>query len=347
MFKDELEIARIQVGVTPEKELNSFVQPLNYHGPAGYQVPGESGATLHCYTNVARNACLFVTCRKKIAQKVRLGRGLWSPLAELATIPDEAISDCSLNVMGSGAMACLGSPGDGMFSGKPRVLQVYGPPTREQGDRLEYDWPFPPRPRKMWFRVKGDTLVEMCLELMEDTPPQFMRPLGPPADFQRMTSLPARLEARLQEGDEWLRKGEPARAEPLYRDVLEALNEADLDPNFLKADVATRLSLAQAMAGQGDPVERIRGVLAYQETYVNYNPPEVLRTRLALSQAHRLTGNQAAARQELLKLWELLQASRYYQEPETQSLVRRTAAELELVGEPRYAEEIRRMDAAR
>jgi hypothetical protein len=126
--------------------------------------------------------------------------------------------------------------------------------------------------------------------------------------------------------------------------VLEALEEADLDINDLKVEVATRQSLAQLGLGKRGAVERISGLLAHLEQYASYNPPEVLRTRLALGQAHRLSGNKGGARKELRKLWDLLQDSQFYAQPEVQSLVRRTADELELVGESVYAEEIRRLD---
>ncbi len=326
MFKDEFEIAQIRVGKTPPAEVNSLIQVQNRKGPPGYQVDGADGMTLHYYTNETRTAVLCAGARDGKVLEVRLGLGLWGPLAEVQDIPPHAVSTCSLEVMGTASMACLGAPEDeeDIFAGTRRVREVYGPPTREQDGKLEYDWPYEPTPRRMWFRVEGEKVLEMCLWLDNGGATQLMRPLGPPQDYERVPNLPARLKEKFQQGQ--------------YVEVLAELNEADVDPNDLKVEVATRI------ASQKADVERIQGLLEHLETYASYNPPEVLRTRLALAQAKRASGNVGGARHELNKLWELLQASRYYQEPEVQSLVRRTALELELVGEGRYAEAIRQAD---
>lgn len=333
MFKDEFEIAQIRVGVTPAGELDQIVQARQGH------VVGDT----HYYTTRRRKATLGATCQDGIVRKVRLGLGLWGPLAELARVPPGVVSECSLERMGTSAMACLGA-GD-LFHGRQRVLQVYGPPTRSTESTLEYDWLFAPIPRRMRFQVDGPAVIDMVLELVDEAPTQRVRPLAPATSFERTPRLPAGLLEKFRAGEEHLRQGRHAEAERLFGEILTALNEADLDPSDLKREVAARQSLAQVAGGRGDAVERLGCLLEDLEKYASYNPPEVLRTRLALGQAHRLAGNEPAARQELENLWDLLQASQYYQEPEVQHLVRRTAEELELVGVSWQAEEIRRLDA--
>lgn len=276
---------------------------------------------------------------------MRLKLGFDGPLAELAEVPPCAESGCSLDCMGTGRVSLGLKEGPiGIFHGEDRVREVYGPPTRVEGDTLCYDWLYPPTPRRMRFRIEAGGVADMYLELAE-VKGTGIRPLGPAEPFERMPQLPQELQAKLREGETHLREGRPAEAQRLFTEVQDALRSDDGFVHNINLEVAARQAMAQAaQGGVKAATERVEGLLKHLETYATYNPPEVLRMRFALGQVQRHGGHAKGALREFHKLWELLQVSQYYPEPEVQSLVRRTAAELELLGEPGYAEEIRRID---
>ena len=90
--------------------------------------------------------------------------------------------------------------------------------------------------------------------------------------------------------------------------------------------------------------QRIQQVEAHLESrrrLASFNPPEVLHLWFYLGQLRRIGGDPKAC-QELQALWDHLQVSDYFHQPDIQAMVRPLALELELVGVTQYAEEIRR-----
>lgn len=348
-MKDEFEIARIRVGVTRDKELNSHIQPKHYKGPPGYQVK-EGDLTHHYYTNDGRNAGLCATCRQGVVQSVRLKLGKWGPLQDLANIPPEADSECALEVLGTYHGVHVGYPKKGamsIFHGRKRIAEVYGPPSFEEGNLIRYDWLFGDTPRRLTITCDGEGVVELFLELLAREEATGIRPLGPAQPFQRLPNLPPELKQKMEEGERHLAEGRAPEAQALFDEVQRALAPDDGFVHDINVEVGARQWMARAAQGDRQAVERLEAHLKHLTDYASYNPPEVLRVRLQLGQARRLFGQTGKARQEMTGLWNLLQTSDYYDQPELQHLVRRTAEELEALGEPRYAEAIRRQDAAR
>ena len=342
--KDEFEVARIRVGTTLDKELNSILYPPDWKGTVGHQVPGPGGSILHYWTNEDRSAVMEVTCRDHVVQAVRLKLGFWGPLCEEPTLPSQARSDISLECLGTRHRVHLGPKdyeGD-IFHGRQRILDVYGPPTSETAERLHYAWHHGPTPRELTLTLQGDDCIqEIYLTLVSPEQAQGMRPLGPPTPYERVLPLPPPLSEKLRQGQAHLREGAHQEAHGCFTEVLDALNQADLDPNFLKAEVSSLQALASGQASSAQ-VEHVQGLLDYLRTYASYNPPDVLRMWFRLGQLRRLAGD-PRARQELQALWDQLQVSDYFHEPEVQALTRQLAGELEQVGVPIYAEEIRRL----
>lgn len=336
MVKDEFEIARIRVGTTRDKELNSILSPPNWKGKVGHQVPGPEGSIQYYWTNKNRSAVMEVTCRNHLVQAVRLKLGFWGPLSKLETIPAQARSDISLNCLGTGHRVHLGP------KGREQILKVYGAPTSEQDRRLHYAWHHGPTPRELTFTLrKDDCLEEIFLTLVSPDQSRGMRPLGPPTPYERVLALPHPLSEKLRLGQAHLQNRDHQAAHGCFSEVMDALNKADLDPNFLKAEVSSLQALACGQAS-AEQVEHVRGLLNYLRSYVSYNPPEVLRMWFRLGQLRRLAGDPRAL-QELQALWDHLQVSNYFHEPEIQALTRLLAVELEQVGVPAYAEEIRQL----
>ena len=349
-MKDEFEIARIRVGVTKTKELNSHMQPEFYKGPPGYQIE-EGDLTLHYYTTDDRKAVLCAASRKGVVRNVRLKLGFWGPLKELKKIPPEALSQCSLEVLGTYHGVHVGYREGGfmdMFHGRQRVTEVYGPPTFDEGDVIRYDWLFGETPRRLHIQCDGERgITELYLELLEPVEATGIRPVAPAQPFQRLPNLSPELNAKMEEGERHLSEGRAAEAQKLFDEVQKAITGDEPWLHDINVEVGTRQWMARAAQGDKRAIERLEGLLKHLTTYASYNPPEVLRIRLALGQARHRFGQTEKARQELTELWNLLQVSDYYDKPEPQYLVRCTADELEKLGEPRYAAEIRRQDAAR
>lgn len=336
--KDEFEIARIRVGTTREKELNSILYPPSWKGKVGHQVPGSEGNILHYWTNQKRSAVMEVTCRNRVVQAVRLKLGLWGPLAELDPIPSQACSDISLECLGTGHRVHVGQ----QKGARQKILDTYGPPTSETKREFHYEWHHGPTPRELTIRLRNDHCIqELYLTLVSPVKSRGMRPLGPITADQRTPSLPEPLAEKLRQGQAYLQDQDLQAARRCFTEVLDALNEADHDPSFLKAEVSSLRALASGRASR-EEVEHVKGLLAYLRTYASYNPPEVLRMWFKLAQLRRLAGD-PGARQEMQALWDQLQVSDYFHQPEVQALTRQLATELELVGVPAYAEEIRRL----
>lgn len=343
--KDEFEVARIRVGTTRDSELNSILYPPDWKGKVGHQVPGPQGSILHYWTNQQQNAVMEVTCRDHVVQAVRLKLGFWGPLSEEPNLPPQARSDISLECLGTRHGVHVGPKESEMdiFRGRQRILDVYGPPASETAKSLHYAWHHGPTPRELTLTLQNDDCIqEIYLTLVCPEQAQGMRPLGPPTPYDRVLPLPLKLSEKLRQGQAYLREGACQEARRCFTEVLDALNEADLDPNFLKAEVSSLRALASDHASLSQEVERVQGLLDYLRTYASYNPPDVLRMWFRLGHLRRLAGD-PRAHQELQALWDHLQVSDYFHQPEIQDLTRRLAGELEQVGVPMYAEEIRRL----
>lgn len=343
--RHEFEVARIRVGTTRDKELNSILYPPKWKGKIGHQVPGTDGSILHYWTNENRSAVMEVTCRNHLVWAVRLKLGFWGPLSQLAEVPSQARSDISLECLGTRHGVHLGpKKKNSLFCGRQRILDVYGPPTNDDGRCLHYAWHHRPTPRELTFTLRNpDCIEEIYLTLVSPQMAQGMRPLGPATPHQHILPLPQPLSEKLQQGQSHLQQGDRQEAHRLFSEVLDALDETDLDPNFLKAEVSSLLAMAARQANK-EEVEHVQGLLNYQRTYASYNPPDVLRMWFRLGQLRRLSGD-PEARRELQALWDHLQVSDYFHHPEIQALTRQLAQELEQVGVPDYAEEIRRLDS--
>lgn len=347
-YHQEFEIARIRVGETKDRELNSILQPKDWKGAAGHLVVEPSGLVAHYYTTKKRTAVLCATCRDGVVQAVRLKKGFWGPLSELPELPVQSLSDCSLECLGTYHSVNLG-PRKGFMAychGQERVLERYGPPTRESENKLEYDWFYGQTPRRMTFGLQGpDEIIEMHLELVDPSLAQVMRPLAPAQPYERMPRIPPELEEVMREGERHLKERRPAQAEACFAQVFQAIAGDGPWLHDNASEVAVRLWQARAATGRvKDAVARVEALYENLKTYATYNPPEVLRAWLALGQVRRLAGDARGAKRDLLQLWEAMQESNYYAQPEVQHLVRKTAEELALLGEGRYLEAVRSYD---
>lgn len=334
VYPDERRICTLEPGRTREAELNPELNVWHPGKPQGLVVKERSGLSLHYYTNEDRTAVLCAACRKGVLESVRLGLGMWGPLAEAPEVPPEAVSESALECLGTGH-------GVHLDQDRARILRVYGPPRSESGNVLRYRWPF----GVLEFTLEGDRVVMIHLKRSPEDGTE-LRPLPPDAGpVERTLPLSASLNALMQAGERDLRAGRAAEALARFEEVLEVLDE-DPDPSSVKAHVMSRRALARARLGRGkEALEEVARCRRYLEHWNPADSPEVLEIRFTEGCVQRLSGRPQPARRGLQGLWRDLHASAHYHEPRVYGLVRPLARELEALGDGGPAEMLRRLDA--
>ena len=232
----------------------------------GYTVV-EGETTLHYYTNRNRKACICVGCREGRVSSIRLKTGLWGPLAKVKPVPTHALSDCSLETLGTWHNVHLA--GANQWNDRDRILKVYGPPTNQTDSSLSYRWPQSRPPAALDFTLENGKIVEIFLQQIESSP--GIRPLGAPEDavYRPCLGSPDFLEKRLLAGENHLDEGRPSMAEVCFDEVYEILEQDDpVDPSFLKVYVSSRWALARAMGGRKEARKEAMGCHRYFQSWV-------------------------------------------------------------------------------
>lgn len=346
-YKDEFAICTLKLDQTKQKHLNLELSVYPKQKEQGYIEIEEDGTSLHYYTNSTRKACICVGCRDGVVVSVRLKTGLWGPLAELSQVPPQAISDCSLERLGTWHNVHLAGSADGNFDWhtRARILEVYGPPTEQTDSTVHYRWPHASPPAALSFTLEKDEVVEIFLRRIEGQP--GTRPLNAPekARYRPNFGLPPALDEQLLSGENLLKEGQPRKAAMSFQRVLDVLEEDDpVNPSFVKAYVGSRLALARARAGH---FNARKDAFAYQRYYREWDGKDGVYTFAAWFTACQVClalRRTDRARNELHQLWDSMQKARTYYEPLVQGLVRLTAKELASLGEPGYLEEILKHD---
>jgi hypothetical protein len=316
MPKDEFAICTLKLGKTRVEELRVELCAYgqDHHGQG--LVVGD----VHYYTTRRRKACIAIECQAGVVHSVRLKMGLWGPLAELDSIPPEAISDCSLECLGTWhRVHLMGARADDT---RERVLAVYGSPTSESDRSMQYRWLHGSFPRALTVGLNAKQRVtELFLERLPDSQGGQARPLGTMGgEMPRI--LPPGLDCHLQDGGALLRS-DPQAAEQKFQQVLDILEDDDpIHPSFNKAYVRAYRALARALQGQSQALTEVQNCRDYLRSWDGDQGFFFLTVSAIAARVSGVLGNTAQARSEWKAVWSALQDSPRYDEPWAQALVR-------------------------
>lgn len=320
--RDEFSICTLTLGKTRTEDLQSELSVWGDDDGPRTSGLGLVVGNLHYYTTSRRKACIAVEMRDGLLCSVRLKLGFWGPLTELERVPPEAISDCSLECLGTGHRLHLA--GARTDDTRDRALEVYGTPATETRQTLQYRWEFGPFPRALTVTLNTRKRVqELFLERLPDTEVQALRPLSlPDAEMPRILS--GHLGDRLAVAETLLH---PAAVEAALSEILQVLEEDDpVNPSFSKAYVRARRALAAAQLGRADALDELQSCQRYLAQWDGPDGFFTLAVGLMACRAHRVLRRDVQARAGADALWNTLQASTRFHEPSLQAVARQVAA---------------------